>query len=96
MSITVHQRPGVYSSYDASTVVSGRGTGKLVGLAAVNMAAAAGTVQTVTSYDRAVALFGSGGGIFLLCPAQNGKNGGQSGCARASVPPQRQRYRSGC
>ena len=61
MSITVHQRPGVYSSYDASAVVSGRGSGRLVGLAAVNTAAQAGTVQTVTSYDQAVALFGSGG-----------------------------------
>ena len=54
MSITVHQRPGVYSSYDASAVVSGRGSGRLVGLAAVNTAAQAGTVQTVTSYDQAV------------------------------------------
>lgn len=61
MSISVHQRPGVYSSYDASTVVSGRGAGRLVGLVAVNTQAEAGVVQTVTSYDRAVTLFGSNG-----------------------------------
>ena len=62
MSITVHQRPGVYSSYDASTVVSGSGTGGLVGLVALNTVAQAGTAQTITSYDKAVTAFGSAGG----------------------------------
>jgi len=61
MSVTVHQRPGVYSSYDASSVISGRGTGKLVGIAAANTLGQAGTVYTITSYDRAVETFGSGG-----------------------------------
>ncbi len=61
MSISVHQRPGVYSSYDASAVVSGSGAGGMVGLAAVNPAVPAGEVQIVTSYDRAAALFGEGG-----------------------------------
>lgn len=62
MSITVHQRPGVYSSYDASTVVSGSGSGRLVGLVAVNTQAQEGTAQTITSYDKAVSAFGSAGG----------------------------------
>ena len=62
MSITVHQRPGVYSSYDASTTVSGSGGGKLVGLVAVNTVAQTGAVQVITSYDKAVAAFGSAGG----------------------------------
>ena len=35
MNIAVHQRPGVYSSYDASSVVSGSGAGRLVGIVAV-------------------------------------------------------------
>ncbi len=61
MSITVHQRPGVYSSYDASTVVSGSGSGRLVGLAGINTVASAGVAQTITSYDQAVTAFGSGG-----------------------------------
>ena len=61
MSITVHQRPGVYSSYDASKVVSGSGSGRLVGLAAVNTVAQTGVVQVITSYDKAVAAFGSNG-----------------------------------
>ena len=62
MSITVHQRPGVYSSYDASTAVSGSGSGRLVGLVAINSVAQAGQAQTITSYDKAVAVFGSAGG----------------------------------
>ena len=62
MSITVHQRPGVYSSYDASTVVSGSGSGRLVGLVAVNTQAQEGTAQIITSYDKAVSAFGSAGG----------------------------------
>ena len=61
MSISVHQRPGVYSSYDASAVVSGSGSGRVVGLVGVNTKAPAGTVQIITSYDRAVAVFGSEG-----------------------------------
>ena len=33
MTMTTHERPGVYSAYDASAVVSGSGGGKVVGLA---------------------------------------------------------------
>ena len=62
MSITIHQRPGVYSSYDASTAVSGSGSGRLVGLVAINTVAQAGQAQTITSYDKAVTAFGSAGG----------------------------------
>ena len=35
MSITNHERPGVYSQYDASTVISSTGGGQNVGLAAL-------------------------------------------------------------
>ena len=61
MNVTTHQRPGVYSAYDASTVVSGNGGGRLVGLAAINATAQAGVAQTITSYEKAVAVFGSDG-----------------------------------
>lgn len=61
MNVTTHQRPGVYSAYDASTIVSGSGGGRLVGLAAVNTVATAGEVQTITSYEKAMAAFGSDG-----------------------------------
>ena len=30
MSVTNHERPGVYSRYDASTVVKGRGGGRSI------------------------------------------------------------------
>lgn len=61
MNIITHQRPGVYSAYDASTIVSGSGGGRLVGLVAVNSVAQAGVVQTITSYEKAVTTFGSNG-----------------------------------
>ena len=61
MSVTVHQRPGVYSSYDASSVVSGSGAGGIVGLAGVNTTAKAGEVKIITSYDQAVTAFGGEG-----------------------------------
>ena len=60
MNVTVHQRPGVYSAYDASSVVSGSGAGKQVGLVAVNAKAVANEVKIVTSYDGAVNAFGQG------------------------------------
>ena len=59
MNVTTHERPGVYSSYDASAAVSGGG-GRLVGLVGVNTKAAANTVYTVTGYEQALTLFGNG------------------------------------
>ena len=85
MSISVHQRPGVYSSYDASTVVSGKGGGRMVGLAAVNTAAPAGTAQTVTSYDQAVTLFGSGGAEGMAELIRLALKNGASGVAAVPV-----------
>ena len=60
MSITVHERPGVYSSYDASSLVRGSDGRKTVGLIAVNAQAQAGVPQTITSYEAACAAFGAG------------------------------------
>ncbi len=62
MSMTSHERPGVYSSYDASSVISGSDGRKTVGLVAVNTQATAGTPVTVTSVDQAVSAFGAGTG----------------------------------
>lgn len=59
MSVTTHERPGVYSAYDASSAVSG-GSGKLVGLVGVNTNVTANTVYTVTSYEQGLSLFGAG------------------------------------
>ena len=58
MSITTHERPGVYSQYDASAVVSGSGGGQTVGIAALCEEGSAGTVHTFTRYEDAAAAFG--------------------------------------
>lgn len=60
MTMTTHERPGVYSAYDASAVVSGGGGGKVVGLAALCTGAAAGEAVRITRYEDAVSAFGSG------------------------------------
>ena len=62
MSLTTHERPGVYSSYGASSLIRGSGGRKTVGLVAVNTKATAKTVYPITSYEEAVATFGSAGG----------------------------------
>lgn len=61
MSVVSTERPGVYSSFDASSVISGSDGRKTVGLVAVNAKAAAGQTQTITRYEQAVAAFGDGG-----------------------------------
>lgn len=66
MSITTYYRPGVYSEYDLSGVVYGGNRGGLVGLAAVNTAAEAGTMTLVTGYEQAVRVFGSEGEMVKL------------------------------
>ncbi len=58
MSITVHERPGVYSSYTASTAVSGRSGRKNAGLV-VQMEQPSQVMWTITRYEDAVAAFGS-------------------------------------
>lgn len=57
MSITVHERPGVYSTYTASSAVSGSAGTKRVGLA-VRMASSEKAVWTINTYQDAVAAFG--------------------------------------
>ena len=60
-NVTVHERPGVYSSYDASRVVSAsRGAGT-VGLAASAASGKTGEVVTLYSYAEGAAAFGEGG-----------------------------------
>ena len=48
MSITTHERPGVYSSYGASSLIRGSGGRKTVGLVAVNTKATAKRKITLT------------------------------------------------
>ena len=55
MSMTIHERPGVYSSYDASTVISGSGGGRTVGLVSEGES---GKLYTLNRYEDAVTQFG--------------------------------------
>lgn len=59
MSTSRHERPGVYSSYDASSVISAGGSGGTVGLAAVSETEA-GKVFALSRYEDAVSQFGAG------------------------------------
>ena len=57
MSESRHERPGVYSSYDASAVVTaGRGS-KIIGVAAKAASGTVGEVVTLTGYTAGVAAF---------------------------------------
>lgn len=58
MNSTVHERPGVYSSYDVSSVVSGGGSAKTVGVAALSTSGTANEAVLLHSYADGVEAFG--------------------------------------
>lgn len=66
MSTIVHERPGIYSSYDTSTVITGAATAKTVGLAARAETGTVGTAVTVTGYTACATLFGESGNLSAL------------------------------
>lgn len=66
MSITKHERPGVYSSYDASSVIYGGGGGKTVGIAAKSTGGTVGTLYRLTRQEEAVAAFGGADSLTAL------------------------------
>ena len=55
--LTTHERPGVYSSYDISSVVTTAGA-KTVAVAAISAAGEVGSVHELTRYEQAVTAFG--------------------------------------
>lgn len=61
MNVT-HERPGVYSDFDASTVVDGSGGGKTVGVAGRAASGTVGQAVTVTSETAAIQTFGAADG----------------------------------
>ena len=61
MSTIIHERPGVYSSYDASTVVRSGVGSKVVGIAAQSEKGAVDAVTLLTSYAAGVTAFGETG-----------------------------------
>lgn len=58
MNGTLHERPGVYSSYDASSVISRGSAEKIVGLAACAAKGTAGKTVMIHSYREGIAAFG--------------------------------------
>ena len=58
MNSTIHERPGVYSSYDASSVVSARAAAKTIGAAAIAAKGTANEVVLITSYEEGRSVFG--------------------------------------
>lgn len=58
MLSTVHERPGVYSSYDASAVLNGGAAIRIIGLAASATKGTANEAVTLTSYAAGLAAFG--------------------------------------
>lgn len=58
MSETRHERPGVYSVYDASSVVSAGRAPKRIGVAALAVKGTANAVVTLTGYAAGVEAFG--------------------------------------
>ena len=59
MTNIIHERPGVYSAYDASSVTRSGGAVKVVGLAALAAQGTAGQVVTVTGYEAGLTAFGA-------------------------------------
>lgn len=54
----VHEHPGVYSAYDASSVIGGKKTGRVIAVAAAAAKGTANEVVTLTSYADGLATFG--------------------------------------
>lgn len=64
--MSVNERPGVYTSYQVSSAVSGRSGGGVAGLAAAALSGTAGAVTMVTSYAQAVSAYGAGSSMVRL------------------------------
>lgn len=64
--VTSHERPGVYSAYDASSVVRTADNAKTVGIAALWDGAAGGETFVLTTYEQAVETFGASAAITTL------------------------------
>ncbi len=61
MSVTIHERPGVYSSYDALSVIRGGKVGKTVGVAAAATAGTPNEAVLLNSFREGQAEFGADG-----------------------------------
>ena len=59
MNVTQHQRPGVYSVYDASSALAANQGGKTAAVAAVSVQGEPGKPRLFTGYDQAAEAFGA-------------------------------------
>lgn len=59
-AVTAHERPGVYSVYEASSVVSSAPRNGTAAIAAISTGGTSGTLYSITGYAEAVTAFGSG------------------------------------
>ncbi len=59
MNVTTHERPGVYSVYEASSLISGATGAKWVGLAALSNAEMTQSVCVISDYNKAAEQFGA-------------------------------------
>lgn len=66
MNMTNHERPGVYSSYDASSVVTGSAGGGVVGIAALSTGGTPLTLYRISRQEEAESAFGAGDGLSTL------------------------------
>lgn len=57
-NIIIHERPGVYSSYDTSTVIRGGRAVRTIGVAAKATSGTPNTPVTLTSYEGGITAFG--------------------------------------
>lgn len=58
MKSIIHERPGVYSSYDASTTVRGGRSIRTIGVAAKSTSGTVNTAVRLTSYEMGLSAFG--------------------------------------
>lgn len=58
MKSIIHERPGVYSSYDASATVRGGRAARTIGVAAKSTSGTANTAVRLTSYEMGLSAFG--------------------------------------
>lgn len=58
-AMTNHERPGVYSAYEVSSIISGSAAGAVVGLAAVSTGGTPGELVLLGGFDEAVSRFGA-------------------------------------
>lgn len=65
-AVTTHERPGVYSSYDISSVVDSGAGNKTVAIAAASTSGKAVDIYDLTRYEEAVNTFGEGDSLTQL------------------------------